>query len=358
MPDGLTAQWLTTQLRKRSVIADEQTIVAVERQQVGEGVGMMSELSRLVLTYDTNSQDAPRTVIAKYPSQNPTNREVAMSYNLYEREVRYFVELDPLTAAKCPVQYIAELDGDNFLLLMQDLADYRCGDQIEGATLEETTAAIDELVKLHAAFWQRVDDVDWVPHIANSYHAQNMADLIRIGWPNMVAAFGSFLPSHIVDMADRFFAAMPKLQARVDEPPVTLLHGDFRMENLLFGTELDHHPLAIIDWQGPLLGQGMVDVALMLAQSTKTAVRRAHERDLVERYVAGLAEAGVEGFTLDKAWDDYRMAILYNWCYVGVVSGTLDSSNERAFAWMSKMISRQVAATEDLELLKLLDTLT
>jgi len=35
-----------------------------------------------------------------------------------------------------------------------------------------------------------------------------------------------------------------------------------------------------------------------------------------------------------------------------VVSGTLDAGNERAFAWMSKMILRQVAAMQDHNLLQ------
>ena len=52
------------------------------------------------------------------------------------------------------------------------------------------------------------------------------------------------------------------------------------------------------------------------------------------------------------AWEDYLQAMLYNWCYVAVVSGTLDASNARAFAWMSQMVARQVAATDDHRLME------
>ena len=112
--------------------------------------------------------------------------------------------------------------------------------------------------------------------------------------------------------------------------------------------------MAIIDWQGPLLGRGIQDVTLLLGQSTQTEIRRRHERTLLECYVDGLARLGVEGYGVDEAWQDYRHGQLYNWAYTTVVAGTLDAGNERAFAWMSQMIARQVAVTEDLGLLDLL----
>jgi len=350
LPDGLTPEWMTQALQYCGLLPESAAVTAVERQQVGEGVGMMSELSRLVLTYEGAARDAPSSFIAKYPSQNPTNRGVAMSFNLYEREVRYFAELEPLTTAYSPAAYIAEIQGDNFLLLLQDLGEYRTGDQIEGADLDDTAAAVAELAKLHAAFWNKVDTIDWIPHIFQSYHADNMQAGTAGGWGNMVAVFGEFLSEEVAQLQPRFSAALPGLQQQMDSAPITLIHGDYRMENFLFGTRPEHHKLAIIDWQGPLLGRGMVDVALVLGQSTRTEVRRAHEQALIRQYVSDLQALGVD-YAFEQAWQEYLSALLYNWCYVAVVSGTLDASNERAFAWMSQMVSRQVAATYDHDLL-------
>ncbi len=354
MPAGITGEWLTQALREKGVIGAQTSVATVTREQVGEGVGMMSELSRLVLTYQGDAQSAPATLIAKYPSQNATNREVAMSYNLYERETRYFAELDPLTTACAPVIHLTELDGDNFIILMEDMADYEVGDQIVGATLEQTEIAIDELAKLHAPFWERADQIQWIPHVSNSFHATNMQNLAISGWDNMVQTFGEFLPDHVRACKDDLLRSIPALQAHTDRPPITLAHGDFRMENLLYGTAPEHHLVAIIDWQGPLLGRGMQDVTLLMGQSTQTEVRRAHERELLQRYLDGLAALGVSNYEFDQAWDDYRHTHLHNWAYAIVVSGALDGSNERAFAWMSQMIARQVATSEDLGLLELL----
>ena len=352
-PAGLTASWLTDILRRHADMPQSCDVLSVTVEQVGEGVGMMSELSRVKLSYSEVEYQGPRSVIAKYPSQNPTNREVAMSFNLYEREVRYFAELDPLTQATSPAALLTLLDGDNFIILMQDMGDYLVGNQIEGANLLQTQLAVDELAKLHGAFWTRVDQLDWIPGIAKSYHADNMQNYGAPGWDNMLDVFGAFIPNEIAQQKDAFFTALPKLQNLMHQPPATIIHGDFRMENLLFGVQPDHHRVVIIDWQGPLVGRGLVDVCLLLAQSTQTEIRREHEKLLLDRYIAGLQALGI-GYPDTDPWQDYRLTHLYNWVYVAVVSGALDASNDRAFAWMSQMIKRQVATSIDLDLFSLL----
>lgn len=342
MPNGLTAHWLSGVLEK--------PITRVKLEQIGEGAGMMSELSRVHVFY---GDDTPaNSYIAKYASQNKTNRDVAMSFNLYEREVRYFKELDSITAAKSPATVISKIQGDNFIILMADLHDYQVGDQIIGADLHQTELAIDELVKLHGSFWNKVDNLAWIPGIAESYHADNMLNFSDPAWDQMLGVFGEFVPADIANMKGAFRKALPSLQARLRQKPDTLIHGDFRMENLLFGTQPGHDPIAIIDWQGPLLGNGLVDVCLILGQSTQTDIRQAHERELLNRYASGLAAMGIT--YNQNIWEDYRYTHLYNWVYAAVVAGTLDASNERAYAWMSQMIKRQVATTLDLELLELL----
>jgi hypothetical protein len=62
----------------------------------------------------------------------------------------------------------------------------------------------------------------------------------------------------------------------------------------------------------------------------------------------------VREYSSDVAWEDYRRSILYVWTLVVVVAGTLDSSNERARAWITQLLERSVAAIEDLGLVDLL----
>ena len=354
LPQGITPQWLSQALQAAGHLPDASAVVSLSQDVVGDGTGMMAGLARLRVTYEGEQGDLPDSFVAKFPSDNETNREVANSYRLYERETRYYRELDALTTAVAPRTYLTLLEDQNFLILMEDLEHYRVGDQQAGADLDDTLLMADELAKLHAAFWGRVDELDWVPHIAHSYHADNMDMLVRIGWPNMCEVFAEAIdPAHAA-MGDQLIEALPTLQQWMDHAPVTLLHGDFRMENVFFGVDAGQLPIAIADWQGPLLGRGMVDVALMLAQSTRTSVRQAHEREVIARYTERLATLGVPDYGYEEAWQDYRRSVLYNWIYVGVVAGTLDVSNRKAFAWMSKMVARQSVASNDLDVFSLL----
>ena len=352
-PEGFSADFLNRALSNR-FLPSGISIREVSVEPLAEGTGMMADISKLTFKYNTKAPHLPPSVIAKYASQNPTNREVAMNMNLYERETRFADELDPRTEARCPAFYYCALDGDNFLILMEDLSDYEVGDQEIGANLEQTELAIDELAKLHSAFWDKTSTLKWVPGIANSYHADNMLNWSRTGWDPMVQAFDDFVPKNVRDHRDRFLEAVPALQSERMSGPNTLCHGDFRMPNLLFGVEPSHHQVAILDWQGPLIAKGMFDVALLLGQNTKTEIRQREEKQLLNRYIDGLRNRGVEGLAFDSVWDDYRSCTLYNWVYAAVVAGTLDPTNEAGKAWMGQMVARQSAASEDLKVFDLL----
>ncbi len=356
-PDDVTVDWLTDVLRGSGSLPGSGRVATMVRTPVAEGVGMLSAIEFLSLGYEGDADGAPESVVVKFPTTNDTNREVALHYGVYIREVRYFAELDPMNAAGGPKVHLSAMDGDDqFVIVLEDLSDYDIGDQVVGADLERTAAAIDELAKLHASFWGRLegDEYDWLPRSANSQNATNMHAGSGVGWDPTVEIFGEFVPQWLRDVKEAYLEAVPRLQERLDAAPRTLVHGDFRMDNLFFGTEPGHHPMVMVDWQGPLRGRGIHDVAYLLCQSTQVDVRRSHERELIRRYVDQLAAAGVEGYDFDEAWEDYRHAVLYLWVYATVIAGTLDATNERGFAWMSQMVARNVAAIEDLGCLDLL----
>ncbi|MDE0988750.1 MAG: phosphotransferase, partial [Pseudomonadales bacterium] len=243
----------------------------------------------------------------------------------------------------------------NFFLLMEDVSSYRMGSQVEGATLEECELCVDFLANLHASFWNQLSDVEWLPNMSGSDNATNMALGCEAGWPQLQEIFGEFVPDNIEAMRERYLAAIPTLQAKLDQHPKTLIHGDFRMDNMLFGQAPEHDALLVVDFQGPLKGNGIHDVAYLLSHSAKTDVRREHERDLIERYANGLITAGIKHYSVEKAWNDYRVGVLYSWTVAVVIAGTMDPANDRGFAWMSKMVERNGLAINDLNCLDLLD---
>ena len=323
---------------------------------MGEGVGMMSTMSRIRLDWAENGT-LPQNLVIKIAAENDTNRNVAQQFNLYLKEVSYYRDLSALTSARSPRIYALDIDSDqNFFILMEDVTNYRMGNQVTGATLDETMICVTELAKLHAAFWNRIDGVDWLPHISGSDNARNMALGAEVGWKQTLENFGEFVPGSIRDAHVKYLQRIPMIQEQLDQEPRTLIHGDFRMDNMLFGVRKDDAPLLIVDFQGPLKGNGIQDLAYLLSHSVQTEVRRQCESQILDHYVDTLRLEGIREYSTDKAWADYRLAVLYCWTVAVVIAGTMDPANERGYAWMSKMVERNGLAIEDLDCLELLDS--
>jgi hypothetical protein len=350
-PADVTASWLTDVLRSDGL---QVTVGTVTASGLGEGVGMMSGLLRLNVTYSDGS--GPSVLILKMPAPNDANRAVAEGFHLYEREVLFYRDVAPKSQAYTPKVYFAAIEGANFSLLLEDLSAYELGDQVTGCTLEQTQGGIDWMASHHASLWGRTEDplFEFLPVVSPSYSSEGLTQGCAFGWDPMVQLFGHVVPPHIAALKDRYLAALPKLFEWMASSPVTVIHGDFRMDNLFFAAQPGHEALIAVDWQGSLRGRASQDVAYFLSGSVPTELRRAHERDLIARWHAGLVAKGVTGYSAEDAWEDYRRATLFGWVIAVVIAGTLDPSNERGRQWISVMLARNVAAIDDLGLAELL----
>ena len=350
--EDVTSEWLTAALQShgRDVV-----VKTVRRRPLGEGVGMMSGLEMLELDYERG--DGPRSMVLKFPATNEANRAVALAFDIYRREVLFYRDVAALTPAATPEVYFAEIEGkENFILLLEDMSHYRLGDQIEGCGAADAELCMVELGELHASFWNDVDrpELEFMPYLHPSHHADALRQGAAVGWDTMLEVFGDVVPEHVRAIKDRYLAAITRMQEWMTSPPLTVAHGDFRMDNLFFGTAPGDAPVAALDWQGCLREKAVADLAYFLSGSVPIEDRRTHERDLIAKWHETLVHGGVSDYPAEQAWEDYRRAILYVWTIVVVIAGTLDPSNERGRAWMTHMVERAVAAIDDLDLLALL----
>ena len=350
-PDDVTPEWLTAALRSRG---HDITVQSFRRSGVGEGIGMMSGLERLDVDYATGS--GPPVIVLKMPARNDANRAVAEAFHLYEREVLFYRDVAPRSAARTPEVYYADLDGSDFVLLLEDLSDYRLGDQVQGCSLEDSRLGMVWLGKHHASFWDDVGDpsLDFMPDIWPSYSSDALQQGAAYGWEPMVEAFDDILPDHIRSLKERYLAAAPRIFEWMASAPLTVVHGDFRMDNLFFGNGGDQEPLIALDWQGCLRGRAAQDIGYFMSGSIPIELRRTHERELIGLWHRTLVESGVTGFSPEDAWENYRRGVLYVWIIAVVIAGTLDRTNERGHRWMAEMLKRTVATIDDLGLIELL----
>jgi aminoglycoside phosphotransferase (APT) family kinase protein len=125
--------------------------------------------------------------------------------------------------------------------------------------------------------------------------------------------------------------------AKVWKRPFVVAHGDYRLDNIMFGVDASAPPISIIDWQATRLAPPLLDAAIFLGSCVSPDDRREHEKDLLIRYHEGLVAGGVTGFSLDDCFESYRRSSLYPFLLTVAMSMTLEQT-ERGDAMWARMV--------------------
>ncbi len=350
---ALTPAWFSEVL---SIEQPGTTVNSVQREPIGVGAGMMSGLYRVLLEYASGS--GPASVVVKLPTGNVQNREVAVTFDNYRREVEFYRRAAHATPMRTPRVYLAEHTGpDTFVLVLEDLSSWDQGDQIVGCELDRAEAVMDALAALHGSFWGQVDgdDMQWLPDTYPSVMSDGLASGTEASWEDFVHVFDDMLPDVLKNAKQPYLSGLPRVQQAINAAPRTIIHGDFRMDNLFFRPSSQGLEVACCDWQAPVRGKGIHDVAYFLSGSIDTAMRREHEKALLQRWLRSLSAQGIADYSEEQAWQDYRLAILMLWTYVVVVGGGLAADNDRGTSWVTAMVERSAAAMVDHDCLALLE---
>ena len=267
------------------------------------GTGQMSESRRLRLEY-TQPCDLPATMIAKFPSDDPTSRATGKATRCYEVEASFYRDLRDALHVGAPHCYFVERDDttDDFLLLLEDFAPCHQGDQIAGCTPAEASACIDELVRLHGPLWNS-PFLSTLPWLNRSTPEQRTASygLMRMVYDGFSQRYRDRLAPEARMIGDEFAREPGTYSTRIP-PNTTVVHADYRLDNLLFA---DDGRIGVVDFQTVTHASGALDLAYFIGAGLVTDVRRAHERHLVQHWVDGLRAYGVS-LSFDDAWQEYR----------------------------------------------------
>src|SRR3546814_9122625 len=99
---------------------------------------MGGDNARFHLSYDGG--EGPATVVGKFPTADEVSRGASVATRTYEVESRFYQELRHRVAIAAPTPHLALLDveANDFVLIMDDLAPAVTGDQIDGCGLTES----------------------------------------------------------------------------------------------------------------------------------------------------------------------------------------------------------------------------
>ncbi|MFK7895137.1 MAG: phosphotransferase [Myxococcota bacterium] len=342
-PEELNADRLTEYLRSAGVLGDA-AVSEVSSKVIG--TGKMGENVRLSLSYDGDPGEAPATLVAKLPATDERARAMAGGSGAYYHEVMFFRALADRTSMRTPRIYASELSEDrtSFLLLMEDLSPAEPGNQLVGASRAEAEVSLAEAAKLASAFYgdEGLAEVDYVVSAAKDDGGAMGQALMEQSWPDFADRYGHGLSAECLAFGEQYAPKHSRFVMRYDGAK-TLIHGDFRSENILYagGTA------AIVDWQTTSESSPLADAAYFLGGSLESSDRRDWERALIEQYRQNL-EAGGAVLSAQDCWDQYREFSMHG-LMITVLGATFSTPDERSDRMFLAMIQRHLQHCIDLD---------
>lgn len=337
--DGLTSAWLTQALG-REVLVGSCTAI---------GTGQTSASYRL----EVSGEGLPSTIVAKVGAGADEAR-IRVRGGI-RAEVGIYREVISTVDVRAPQCWYAAASEDalRFTLLLEDLAPRVPGVQADGCTPAQAEASVENLARLHAPRWNDTSllELDYIRR-SDPEGAAFLGNLSR-------SSAQAFTERYADALSDEDSATLLSVGDKVGDwilarrTPFTLLHGDYRLDNLMFG--IDEDDVIAVDWQTVMIGPPTRDLAYFLGTSVDTAVRREVESELVASYHRHLVARGVDGYSFEQCFEDYRLGQLQGpmITMIGSTVATAERSDQADRMFLA-MARRSCAAIRDLGSLDLL----
>ena len=211
-----------------------------------------------------------------------------------------------------PKHYHCEIssDGGDFVLLLADMAPAVQGDQIGGCTLDEAALAVRALAGLHGPTWcdpRWTDFPGLAMSIATEDAVKGLGDIAVMATQITLERLGSRMTAEDRETATEAMSMVtPWLMA--DRDRFSLMHGDYRLDNMLF--DPDRTRVTVVDWQTLGVGLPARDLAYFTGTSLLPEARSLADEDLVAAYHAELSAYGITDYDRETCWRDYRVGML------------------------------------------------
>jgi hypothetical protein len=347
-PHDVTVEWLSTVLNSGDTAAE---LSAVDVEAIG--TGQTGATYRVSVRYAGSAGGLPDTFVIKLPAQDDTVRDrVAIGYR---SECAFYTAVADRVQVPTPQCFYCEISDDalDYALLLADQAPAVQGDQIAGCGERDARLVVSALAGLHGPSWR---DAIWLdfPGIAfarpDEASAKGLGEVARMSAEITLDKLGDRMGA--VDR-ETFSAAMglvePWLLAEHDR--FALLHGDYRLDNLLFYP--DAAAVTVVDWQTLGVGLPARDLAYFTATSLEPGLRSSIETDLVDEYHRALCGYGVTDYDRETCWRDYRLGMPQT-VLISALGFAFAAATDRGDDMVLTMLARGCRAIRELGTLELI----
>lgn len=337
-PDDVTADWLAGVL--------DADVSAVEVTAVG--TGQTGATYRVAVDYAANPGALPDTFVIKLPAADDAVRDRVVFG--YRSECAFYASVADRVQVPIPQVYHCDIseDASNYALLLSDQAPATQGDQLAGCGETQARLAATAIAGLHGPTWGQREWLTFpgLPMSTVSDEAKKgLGDVAVMSADITVEKLGAKLSA---TDGQTFVEAMslvtPWLQN--DFGRFSLIHGDYRLDNMLFHP--DGKQIWVVDWQTLGVGLPARDLSYFAATSLEPDVRARVERDLVGDYHSALLTHGVTGYDLESCWGDYRYGVIQA-LLISALGFAFAVGTDRGDDMIATMLRRGCQAIRDLE---------
>lgn len=351
-PEQLTPEFLTTIISERIPGTRVEAARLMDARRIGDEAVSSSQRAWLEVDYAPGSPEGlPRHLFVKLSPGS--------LFAIYDNEINFYNRIRPGLDIETPMALGGRADPATrrFVLITEDLTPkgaHFCK-QSDEPSVKATEAILDNLARLHAAFWDSPrfqGDLSFVQTHLNGSVEDLMHGLIRNGIRQELEkeVTKRELLGRLCTTEEEMYAGVCALKRHQATLPLTLLQGDCHFANSYL---LPDGRGGIYDWQLCVRGYAMHDISYMVTTSLSIALRRQHERELLAFYRDCLGRHGVASPPdVETLWLEYRRAALWNLYYGWLIAPV-------SYGWelLTLALMRTSAAIEDHETLTLLKAL-
>ncbi len=338
--DAIDSDWLTEALTPRYPGVRVRAVCVTARQE------WTNAHAWLRVDYD-EAAGAPPVLFCKLLPADARRSAIAAT-GMGLREALFYERLAPSLALRVPVAHAVRSDpGDGaFVMLLEDLLASGCtvSDGPSGIDPRAATRALEDLAALHVRFEdpaRRAREAHWVPRPPASDNGYGAA-MLHHG----LTHHRERLSDRFADLAELYIEQRSALHALwcAGPGPDTVIHGDAHIGNLFD----DHGRTGFLDWGMMQVGKGLRDVSYFLTMSLTPTDRRAHERKLLQHYLAAREACGGEPVDFDAAWQAHRLYASYTVIACCQVVTFPDNATAKRRIFAESLLARAEAAIKDL----------
>ncbi len=255
----------------------------------------------------------PRRWFVKLPSRNWRARAITALPRLLQTEVRFYNEVAPSIPIPRPALLTADArPGRGTILVLADIIEVGAvaGKPTDTLNPDQARHMVATLARFHASFQIRANLEHDYPWLAGPI--RRLEDRLGTLLGPALMRRGLRLAAGRVDPSlhgplQAYAAHRRQAMAFLNQGPGTLVHHDCHPGNLYWQ---DSQP-GLLDWQLLRIGEGIGDIAYLLATALEPEVRRSHEIELLNHYRECLSGEGVDAPNSGELLLRYRAHLSY-----------------------------------------------